>query len=430
MYPTLLAHLRDLRRLSRADEATVQAWQLRRFREMFHHARTHSAFYRRLYREAGVLDLEVRTLEDIRRIPWVDKARLRESSLEDHLTCGVDGPGFTLHSTSGSTGEPYRIWSRKEEEFTGHVRVLWMLMNEGYHPGKAITMVTRLDADARLEVEDSLSLLGFVQSRMGLFRRTIISVFEDPDEILGKIAHAPPDILWSTTSIMDIVARRAREEGVFLDLPVLVLMSETLHAGQRALLHEHVARRVVHLYGLIECPSAAVSFNTPERYDVLTAGTLMEYRRSPEELGEDRAELVVTNLVNRTQPFIRYRTGDLVRVPADAGDFPTRSIPTVLGRIDDILTLRSGRECAHHHAHEMFMGFHECEQWKFVQKVDGAVALRLKIADGSDPTGVKRRALEIWRHRFPEEDLRVDFVDEMGVDPVTGKFKNIEKLRA
>jgi hypothetical protein len=117
-------------------------------------------------------------------------------------------------------------------------------------------------------------------------------------------------------------------------------------------------------------------------------------------------------------------------VPDDAGDFPTRSIPTVLGRIDDILTLRSGREFAHHHAHEMFMGFHECEQWKFVQELDGAVALRLKIADGSDPTRVKRRALEIWRHRFPEEDLRVDFVDEMGVDPVTGKFKNIEKLRA
>ena len=122
----------------------------------------------------------------------------------------------------------------------------------------------------------------------------------------------------------------------------------------------------------MECPCIAASFGVPDQFEVLTAGYLVELRIDPEEMGEGLGEVVITNLINRTQPFIRYRTGDLVRISNLPSISLTNRLPRVLGRVDDILTLLSGRQLAHHHAHDMFMAFHECEQWKFLQKEDGS----------------------------------------------------------
>lgn len=427
MYPTLLKHFLDLGRFYRAPPETVREWQLDRFRAVFHHARKHSRFYRDLYDGASVLDLECTHLSDVRKLPFVNKDLLRSCALKEHLTCNPEGRRFAVHSTSGSTGEPYRIWSRKVEDYTSHIRVFWMLRQAGYHPGKKITMVTRMEAGTRLEVESELSVLAFAQARLGLFRRDIISVYEDPGAILALLAQSPPDVLWSTPSIMELVARRARDTGVRLRIPALFLMSETLPRESRALFKEWISVRVMHNYGLMECPSLAVSLDDPDRFDVLCPSVLVEYRRDEEELGSGVAEVVLTNLMNTTQPFIRYRTGDLVRVSELDSDFPTKTLGPVLGRMDDILTLPSGRELAHHHAYEMFHAFHDCEQYKFVQAADGAVALRLRVRDGVDREGVAREAQVTWKNRFPDDDLIVEFVEEMPLDPRTGKFKNIEK---
>lgn len=427
MYGRLLKHLWDLQRTRRLDPDAITRWQLGKFRHLFEHAREHSRYYRQFYREAGVLDLRIRDLSDLQKIPFTDKAGLRSGPLEDHLTCPIAGPAFSVHSTSGSTGEPYRIWTRKTEDFTSHIRVLSTLLREGYRPHKKITMIHRLESDARLEVETDLSLLSFLQERLGLFRREIISVFEDPDEVLKRLQAEQPYILWSTVSITDILARAAERKGLQLQLPVLVLMSETMTAAQRDRFKRHLAGRIVHVYGMMESPCIAASFDTPDHMEVLAASVLVEFCEAPKEMGSDVAEVVITNLVNHTQPFIRYRTGDLIRVSERDPDFPTKRIPRVLGRVDDILTLVTGRALAHHHAHDMFMGFHYCDQWKFIQRRDGSLVLQLKVSANAERKAVEKKARAIWRKRYPEEALQVEFVDHMPLDPNIGKFKNIER---
>ena len=140
-------------------------------------------------------------------------------------------------------------------------------------------------------------------------------------------------------------------------------------------------------------------------------------------------DVVLTNLVNHTMPFIRYRTGDTSEV-LPRPDCPAKVLGPILGRVDDVLTLPGGRRFAHHHAYALFMDFPLCTQFKFVQWPDGRLVLRLRLRDGEEPEAVRHAALARWRARFAEVPLAVEFVDTMPVDARTGKFKNIERLSA
>ena len=92
----------------------------------------------------------------------------------------------------------------------------------------------------------------------------------------------------------------------------------------------------------------------------------------------------------------------------------------------DIFKLSNGKYLAHHHAHEMFMDFHECEMFKFIQKPDKSVRLQLKIAHTQDQSYVEQLAFQRWRNRFGEVPLIIEFVDDFKINPITGKFKNME----
>jgi len=87
--------------------------QLKKFREIFTWAYEHSRFYRKLYGDAGLEPGDIKTYDDIRRVPKVEKSMMRE----------VQGPGkdpfpygdilsvpleevTEYHQTSGTTGQP------------------------------------------------------------------------------------------------------------------------------------------------------------------------------------------------------------------------------------------------------------------------------------------------------------------------------------
>lgn len=124
-------------------------------------------------------------------------------------------------------------------------------------------------------------------------------------------------------------------------------------------------------------------------------------------------------------PIIRYDLNDLAEIDEQPG-FGFTYIKKVIGRQDDILHLSHGRYLAHHHVHEMFIDFHECEMFKFIQKPDKTVLLQLKIACSQDKSHVEKLAHSRWKKRFAEIPLLVEFVDGFPVNPRTGKFKNIE----
>ena len=56
----------------------LQQLQLMKFREIFTWAYQHSSFYHKLYSDAGIEPGDIRTFDDIYKVPKTEKAMLRE----------------------------------------------------------------------------------------------------------------------------------------------------------------------------------------------------------------------------------------------------------------------------------------------------------------------------------------------------------------
>jgi phenylacetate-CoA ligase len=85
--------------------------QLKKFKRIFRWAYDHSKFHRHLYQKADLGPGDIRSFEDIRRVPKVEKAMMREIQCKDPFPYGdalcVPLEEVTVfRQTSGTTGQP------------------------------------------------------------------------------------------------------------------------------------------------------------------------------------------------------------------------------------------------------------------------------------------------------------------------------------
>ncbi len=101
-------------RIETAPHKELQAYQLRRVRQIIAIALERSPFYQERFRRAGLTSAdEIASLTELRRLPLVTKAEL----VADHEANPPFGSRLTepveryrrLHQTSGTTGRPLRI---------------------------------------------------------------------------------------------------------------------------------------------------------------------------------------------------------------------------------------------------------------------------------------------------------------------------------
>src|SRR3990172_11694462 len=65
--------------IERRSRAVMTRWQSQRLREQVRHAAAHSPFYRRKLKAAGVTPARIRTLDDLRNLPFTTKDELKEN---------------------------------------------------------------------------------------------------------------------------------------------------------------------------------------------------------------------------------------------------------------------------------------------------------------------------------------------------------------
>jgi len=427
MLPSLLKYYSSLGYWDRAPLEKVKKMQLTRFRSMFEYARTHSKFYREHYEEHGVMNLRVSDFDDIQRVPQVSKDLFRKYPVADILTCPINEK-LNLHTTSGSSGEPLRVYYDKLTDYTSHFRVIYALRKVAkYHPFKKITMVTRYEGDDQFEFEGDITLLNRVQKYLGVFQREIISIYEDTDKIIDRLLVSRPDVLWSTPSVLEMIVNRLSERGIALRIPFLYFTSENLSESQFIKFREHISDTIVDIYGSMESPCLGYEVNKSGKRWVYPNSNLFEIVNPRQFQDMQVGDVILTNLLNKVMPVIRYDLRDLTEVIDDPA-VPHKYMGSIIGRIDDILEFEDGNQFVHHHAHEMFMDFEECDQFKFIQKSKGDIILQMKINSRHRKETVLEKAQQRWNKRFSMYPLKIEFVEKFEINAKTGKFKNIEKL--
>lgn len=406
----------------------VRDMQLKKFKEIFEYARENNPFYKALYSKAGVMDLNIQSWDDVAKIPIVDKDVYRSIPFEFRVSVPIDNRKHNTHTTSGSSGNPLKIAYEKWVDYSGHMRILYMLIKAAhYHPFKKVFMIARYEESEKFSIEKDLFFVGIIQKWFHLFRREIVSIYSDPDYIIDRIHKGKPDILWSTPSALESVVNRLIVKGDRLDVPYIITTSENISEIQMEKFHKFVSPTVIDLFGCMETLCISYRENGSGPGIVFSNAVMPEYVDICKRDGKDTGTLIVTSLINKVTPFIRYNLKDFGDI-LDFEGFPFKYIGSVIGRMDDVLTLSDGSPFFHHMAHEMYMDFTKCLHFKFMQVESGPIVLQLICNPEYPQIEVLEEAKERWDKHFPNEQIKIEFVDRFEINKRTGKYKNIEHL--
>jgi phenylacetate-coenzyme A ligase PaaK-like adenylate-forming protein len=125
-------------------------------------------------------------------------------------------------------------------------------------------------------------------------------------------------------------------------------------------------------------------------FEDLCVVEVVDERGRPVPPGQPGHKVLVTNLVNRTQPLIRYELSDSVTLPAglDSIGLPYRRIASVDGRSDDILRFPSparGMVAVHpYRLRQPFAAFDDIRQYQILQHRD-TLEVRVVLQPSATP---------------------------------------------
>lgn len=125
--------------LETLPQERLRELQFRKFQRILYWAYEHSPFYRRFYRDAGLEPGDVKTFDDIRKVPKTDKSMLRAIQGKEPFPYGdilaVPLDQVTeFRQTSGTTGQPvyhpetWQDWEWSAESWA------YALYAQGYRP--------------------------------------------------------------------------------------------------------------------------------------------------------------------------------------------------------------------------------------------------------------------------------------------------------
>ncbi|MBI4518492.1 MAG: glycosyltransferase [Deltaproteobacteria bacterium] len=340
--PRYLDELRQTQWLSPGELAQLQ---LRRLQRLVQHAYDHVGWYREQFQAAGVTPRDVRSLDDLRRLPLLSKQELRDNLYFDLLSDNHDKHKIQKITTSGSTGEPLALFVDRLQLDMRWANTWRNMEWTGYRFG---------DRQVRLWH----SSLGLTRKQVAkeyldafLLRRKFFPVFSLDDAMLRRyvdyVRRHRPALLDGYAEAFNVIAHYLERERVTgLCAGAIISSAQTLPAVTRALIERQFCCRVFDKYGAREFSGIAHECEQHRGYHVNAESYIVEVLRDgrPAAAGEV-GEVVVTDLNNRCVPLIRYRLNDLA-VPSDRTCACGRGLPLlerVLGRLQSVVLGSNGR---------------------------------------------------------------------------------------
>lgn len=285
------------------------AMQLDRLRALLFEAQSHVPYYRAVFRELGFDPSAVRSVADLRSLPFLTKALIRDNTEAlKHAHAGA----LARFNTGGSSGEPL-IFFIGNERVSHDVAAKWRATRWwGVDIGDPEIVVW--GSPIELNAQDRIR-----QWRDRLLRTELLPAFEMSeaklDSFLTRIRQRRPRMLFGYPSALSLIARHAERRGVRMDdlgIRVAFVTSERAYDDQRADISRVFNCRVANGYGgrdagfiAHECPDGGMHITAE---DIIVE--LVDRDGQPVPAGT-AGEIVVTHLATKDFPFVRYRTGDI-----------------------------------------------------------------------------------------------------------------------
>src|SRR5436305_4386792 len=335
-------------RLERAARADMARLQTRRLREQLRHAYAHSPFYCRKLKAASITPAAIRTLDDLRRLPFTTKDELKENQAANPPWGDVLAVPFAdvlrVHMTSATTGRPLAFLDTRED---------WYGFYHSYARSLYAYGVRKCDV-----VMAAFSYGPWIGYWSGFYAAQDLGCLVFPvgglttDARIDALLAYPITVLGCTPSYALFLAEVAAKKGI--DLAKQTKVRITWHTGEPGASIPATKTRIEAAFG-------AKAYDLPGLTEIAAWGFECDARAGLTHVHEDycypevlderdrpvgpggRGELVFTTRYRKAMPPLRYRTPDAVQL-ADRASPRGRTLLAleggVLARLDDMKKVR------------------------------------------------------------------------------------------
>lgn len=334
--------------MEKASRERLRETQWQKLQELLRVVSGRNRFYTRKWHDAGIAPDEIKSISDLRKLPFTHKSELmcaQEEAPPFGTNATFPPEAYSrVHQTSGTTGAPLRVVDTPESwEWWGRC---WGHVLRG----------AGVTASDRVFLPFSFGpFIGFwaaVEGAKQLGAMMIPGGGWDSLQRLHMMRDLGATVICCTPTYALRLAEIAREQKFDLrSIPVRAL----IHAGEpganvaqtkariesawNAKCFDHAGASEVGAYSF-ECELQPGGIHVIESEFIVE---VLDPQTGKETPPGETGELIVTNLGRPGFPVIRYRTGDLVRLnlnPCACGRTFARFEGGLLGRSDDMVTIR------------------------------------------------------------------------------------------
>jgi phenylacetate-CoA ligase len=328
--------------LETMPRAKLRELQDEQLRHMISYVYEHIPFYQEMFDSTGIKPTDIRSVEDLPRLPFT-----RKQHLKDHYPFGLLAvpreQTIRIHASSGTTGKATMVcYTRNDIEIFSEVMAR-SFVAAGARPGMLLHNAYGYGLfTGGLGTHYGGEKLGLtvVPVSGGMTQRQITLILD-----------LKPEVVCCTPSYAQTLGEEFKKLGIppeEISLKYALLGAEPWTETIRADVDAKLGIRSTNLYGLSEIIGPGVS---QECIEARAGSHIWEDHFYPEVVdsgtGEPLADgkdgvLIFTHLTREAMPLLRYWTGDityLTHEPCSCGRTHARMGP-IRGRSDDMLVIR------------------------------------------------------------------------------------------
>ncbi|MDI6904339.1 MAG: phenylacetate--CoA ligase [Candidatus Bathyarchaeia archaeon] len=321
----------------------LEKLQEERLRKIVRYCYERIPLYKQKFKEAGITPDDIKTLEDLRKIPFTVKNDLRDAYPYGMLATSLDNV-LELHASSGTTGHPTTC------AYTKNDFEVWS------------TVMARIYASAGARKGDIVQNaygyglftggLGFHYGALKLGVAVLPISAGETERQIRLAKEYGTTILTCTPTYAAHLGEYAREKlGIDpekeLKWRIGLFGAEAWSEELRQRIEELLGLEAFDIYGLSEIIGPGVSVECPQHNglhiyeDHFLAEVIVPSTGELVNEGEV-GELVLTTLTREATPQLRFRTGDLTKLTTDECECgrTIARMGRVIGRADDMLKVR------------------------------------------------------------------------------------------
>jgi phenylacetate-CoA ligase len=396
-------------------------YQLHGLRRILALAYDKTVYYRRAFSVVGFEPGDLKSIEDMTRLPTMDKNSVREN-LEELCARPVDHPSVDHCSTGGSSGVPLFFYMGSERSAIEYAYLIASFGRAGYRPRMPMAVLR-----GRIVRPDGG---GLYHEYDPILRHHYYSNFHMTDENMGRylehITTLGPCFLHVYPSSVAALARFIRRAGLKApgNIRSIIAESETVYPDQRMMVEEVFGCRYFSCYGHSEKLVLATECEFSTDYHVWpTYGyfELLDEKGKPVTRPGQTGEIAGTGFINTVVPFIRYRTADYATYVGDRCEACGRQhviIRDVEGRWPSGALVTHNRSLISMTALNVHDDtFIHAKQFQFYQDTPGQAVLRVVPAEGFGDEDKRRIQHSLGRKLDGQVTFAVELVASIPLSP-------------